>query len=762
VISLKVRSVETPRPGPAGAELFFAAALPCYVLYVRTLAPTVTSEDSGELITAAYTLGIAHPPGYPLWCILGKLSSLIPLGNVAWRVSLLSAVLGAASVGLLALIAYRFVRNGWIALLAAYLFGVTRDFWGQSVVAEVYTLNVFFVLFLLWLILRFEDALKTRWLYLLAFAVGLGLTSHSTIGPLAAIFFGWVFLRHLYLFLRPILMVNLAASFLLGLSVILYLPIRSATDPVMDWGKPETISAMLEHFLRKQYAAAKLPRERTVLGQLTLVYHFLGSFALQFTPPVAALAVLGAAENWRREKKTFVLLALLFGLTTYGFMWLLNYPPDRENLHLTRVFFLPAYAVAAVWIAVAMARIAEWAKARFPELPRSRTFALASAGALMVLAPVAFHFEANDQSQNYLAEDWGRNILHSLKPNSIILPSADHSTFPLIYLQTVEGLRKDVVIGDKYGYIEDRVFRDLFKGKDPPRVAPPLGAGPHEKQRYLIERSGKPVYLTTKTQIEGLESHELVTWGLIFEAAAKGTKPDEAAHRRLWDRFRFHPGQIERRPGDFSQDLILSDYHYARARHALLFGRFDEATAALRRSEEYGFGIKEIHNNLGGTLAEAGKAEQALPFLRNALAVDPDYDMATRNMANALFSLKRYREGLPYFERMMKLDPENPLPHLGKARMHKERGELASAYFEYLPVLERDPQSEPLREEVLQVATAIFGKDSPLTQLVAEKPKRPRMRDPDDEFGAAEPRALSPPLATPIDPLSVIQDVLKR
>lgn len=89
MIILKVRPVEGPRPGPSGSELFFAAALPSYILYVRTLAPTVTSEDSGELITAAYTLGIAHPPGYPLWCILGKLFSLIPLGNVAWRVNLL-------------------------------------------------------------------------------------------------------------------------------------------------------------------------------------------------------------------------------------------------------------------------------------------------------------------------------------------------------------------------------------------------------------------------------------------------------------------------------------------------------------------------------------------------------------------------------------------------------------------------------------------------------------------------------------------------
>jgi hypothetical protein len=324
VISFRIRTAEEPRPGPSGGRLFAVAFLASLVLYVSTMAPTVTSEDSGELITAAYTLGIAHPPGYPLWCILGKLFTFIPLGSVAWRVNLLSAVLGAVSVGLLALVTDRFARHGRLALTAALLFAVGRDFWSQCVIAEVYTLNVLFIVLLLWLLLRFEDALKLRWLYLAVFRVGLGLTAHSTMGPLAVLFLAWLFLRHLYLFLRPLLLVNLLAAFLLGLSVILYLPIRSATDPVMDWGKPESLSAMLDHFLRRQYQAAEEPAPRTVLGQATLVYHFLGSFALQFTPPVAALAAVGAWLNARRKRKTFILSALLFVSTTYGFMWLLN------------------------------------------------------------------------------------------------------------------------------------------------------------------------------------------------------------------------------------------------------------------------------------------------------------------------------------------------------------------------------------------------------------------------------------------------------
>ncbi|NJL71573.1 MAG: DUF2723 domain-containing protein [Candidatus Competibacteraceae bacterium] len=72
-----------------------------FAVYWFTLAPTVSGEDSGELIIAAHTLGVAHPSGYPLWCLLGKLFTFIPFGSIAWRVNLLSAVFGALTVGLL-------------------------------------------------------------------------------------------------------------------------------------------------------------------------------------------------------------------------------------------------------------------------------------------------------------------------------------------------------------------------------------------------------------------------------------------------------------------------------------------------------------------------------------------------------------------------------------------------------------------------------------------------------------------------------------
>jgi len=714
-------------------RLFFASALPAFCLYLATLSPTVTAEDSGELITAAYTLGIAHPPGYPLWCMLGKLFTYIPFGTVAWRVNLLSAVLGAGAIGVLSLITFRFTRSFCLSLIGALLYAVTGDFWSQCVITEVYTLTILFVLLLIFLVLRYEDTWKRRWLYVAAFVLGLSLTSHSTLGPLAVVFFGWVFVRHLSLWKKPVTLANLLAAFLLGFAVVLYLPIRSSAEPVMNWGNPESLSSAIDHFFRRQYTDTSVPRERTVLGQATLIWRFLDVYAAQFTPVIAALAVIGIFENLRRERSSLILFAILFGMTSYGFIWLLNYPPDRENLYLTRVFFLPAHAVSAIWITMALQAIVEWLSKRFSEVPRPLKLSRAIVGTSIVLLPAIFHFASNDLHDDYLAEDWGRNILESLKPDAIIIPSADHSTFPLIYLQTVEEVRPDVIIADKYGYIEDRAFKDLFRGKNPPRTSPPWNGSPEEKQRYLIQEAGRPVYVTTKMSIPGLDTHEFVTSGLVFEAVRKGTRPKEEEHREIWGRIRFRPGSLERVHGDFSTDLVLSDYHYARGRYAILFKHEVEALHELRMAESHGFGIKEIHNNLGGTIAEAGKPELALPFLMNALAVEPDYDLAIRNTANALFALKRFREGIPYFEKSMEVEPRNPLYHVGKARGLKEMAKYLDAFLAYYRALDIDSRSTDLLKEVQEFAVWAFGKESPQAQLVAERPKRPLPRFQDGE-----------------------------
>jgi len=162
--------------------------------YVRTLAPGLLYGDSAEFQTLSATLGVAHPSGYAIYLLLTKIFTWLPLQNSAWRVNLLSAVMGAlALVGVYFLIRQlTSSRSG--AILGALILGMGRTFWSQAVIAEVYTLAAFTVAVVLLLLYTWQvdPPHRTRWLFLAAFLVGLSL--HITavvIAPAMALFACW-------------------------------------------------------------------------------------------------------------------------------------------------------------------------------------------------------------------------------------------------------------------------------------------------------------------------------------------------------------------------------------------------------------------------------------------------------------------------------------------------------------------------------------------------------------------------------------------
>ncbi|MFQ5812546.1 MAG: DUF2723 domain-containing protein, partial [Anaerolineae bacterium] len=153
-----------------------------FIVYLNTLSPTLGEADSFEFQVVSYTLGVAHPTGYPLYILLGKLFTLLPIGNVAYRVNLVSPLFASLAVVCLYLCLVHLTRHRATSLLAALTFAFSRTFWSQAVIAEVYTLNAFFVALMLYLLLRRKT---DTWKLLTAFVYGLSLTNHLTMALLA-------------------------------------------------------------------------------------------------------------------------------------------------------------------------------------------------------------------------------------------------------------------------------------------------------------------------------------------------------------------------------------------------------------------------------------------------------------------------------------------------------------------------------------------------------------------------------------------------
>ena len=225
----------TRRPAREGLLPLLVFLLPLAV-YPRTMAPTVCSHDSAELVTGAWTLGIVHPPGCPAYLLLARVFCFMPFGDPAWRVNLLSAVSAAAAVTFAYLLARRWGCPAGLAVAGAWWFAFSRAFWPWALVAELYAPSTCLAAAVLWLVFRWTDEHRRRDLWLAGGIFGAGLGVHTSLVLLLPAL-AWLVLtdptrsrRRPSQMAGPVLLGMLSA-----LAVFLYLPLRHGAAPAADW-----------------------------------------------------------------------------------------------------------------------------------------------------------------------------------------------------------------------------------------------------------------------------------------------------------------------------------------------------------------------------------------------------------------------------------------------------------------------------------------------------------------------------------------------
>ncbi len=419
-----------------------AAVALVLAVYWRTLAPTVTLEDSGSFIAAAYTLGVAHPPGYPLWCLLAHGFTWLPLGTVAWRVNLFSAVCAAAAAWMLYLTAWRLTRSRPAALAALLALAFSGIFWSQALIAEVYTLNALLCGCALYCAVRWRQSGGRGWLYGLALTAGLGLANHPTFG-LAGLAPGvWAAWRHWRMLLRPRLLAACMALGLAGLSVYAYLPWRARAQPPVNWGNPVTWRAAMNHALRRAYYTEPERIRYAGAWRDTAQYMAAGmSAAGESAAWPAAIIALGGWAVWTRRRGDLagMTLAAVF-LNIVVLNLLLRGTAAPDEIYARRVFYIPAQMMLALWLAPAVRRC-------LAVIRRRRLAARRWAAAVCGLAPLlilAAHWPENDRSQDTLARNFALDIMAAVPADAGLFFVHDEFLFPCLYLQTVENVRPDV------------------------------------------------------------------------------------------------------------------------------------------------------------------------------------------------------------------------------------------------------------------------------------------------------------------------------
>jgi len=470
------------------ASMVFLAAL---LLYSWTLAPTVTLVDSGELIVVAHGLGVAHPPGFPLWVLLAHLASLVPVGNVAMRVNFSSALFAAlASAMLTFVVAELMITASCLAaskrrkksaqqskkahdsgvghllvfapaLGAGLLMAFSRTLWFYATITEVYALNTLLILVILFLMLRWRRRIiadrrdigaamdaghatsaitgHDTFLYAAALVFGLALGVHHVTVALVLPALGVIVYRTEGLRFFTSRRLVLAALISVGalVAVYTYLPLAALRTPVINWGNPRSLQEIWWHITGRQYRVF-LSFTPKIMGEQFVEFcrMALREFGLSWLPLPQALALAGLVNAFKKDRTTFwFLLFIVIANLAYDLSY--EIAEDKD------AYYLPVFISIAIAAGFGLRWLIQRAVSK--SMPLGKRYLVATI--IVLLAPaIAFmgNWPFNNRRHYFIAHDYVENLFSAIEPNGLLLTLDWQVESPMFYAQEVEQRRRDV------------------------------------------------------------------------------------------------------------------------------------------------------------------------------------------------------------------------------------------------------------------------------------------------------------------------------
>jgi tetratricopeptide (TPR) repeat protein len=479
------RQVDAAAIPSSAAELLCAGAvfLAALLLFSWTLAPTVTLTDSGELVVVAQGLGVAHPPGFPLWAIVAHVVSLLPLGNVAVRINFSSALFAALACAVLTLVVAELMiaaayLSAWKrgaqrkkkvedssidrllvfapALGAGLLMAFSRTLWSYATIAEVYTLNTLLILIVFFLMLRWRRCIivarrekgaavtiHDSWLYAAAAVFGLALgVHHVTVGltlpALAVIVYRTQGLRF---FMSRRLVYAALISIAAMVAVYTYLPFAASRSPLINWGNPRSLQEIWWHITGRQYRVF-LSFTPTMMGGQFVEFcrMLLREFGPAWLPLPLALAFAGFATAYRQDRTTFwFLLFIVIANLAYDLSY--EIAEDKD------AYYLPVFVSIALGAGFGIRWLIQMTAVKSMSFGTSCGVA---AIAVLLASATAFagNWPFNNRRHCFIAHDYVENLLSTVEPNGLLLTQDWQVASPMFYAQQIEQRRRDVKVVD--------------------------------------------------------------------------------------------------------------------------------------------------------------------------------------------------------------------------------------------------------------------------------------------------------------------------
>lgn len=621
------------------------------LVYFFTLTNTVFGGDSGDLVSAIITGGFPHPPGYPLYTILGIFFNHLPINSLspAGKATLISTLATIFSLTLLWLlikmIAGKKHFNKFLSLLIILTIGFNYVVWLYAVVPEVFPLNTLIVLLIFYLFLKYYKRGKKQYLYLSLLFLGLGFSHHHLFILIIPSLIYLIYKRKQLMVLNLRQWITSIFFFVVGLLPLYYLVYAYKAGGEIIWGETNTLKGFISVFLRKRYGTfvpgdfiTNIPEHRFL--QLKNLFLFTKN---DFSSFGILLLIFGLIFFFKQKSSLLrtYLTAVLINIFFFGpfFLFYANFPLGSNFLFgTTERFFHPYYFFLSLFLYFGLYQFLLIIKfiinqlVHHPVIKKVSYYLLIGvlviypAGFLMKNFPFIYALK-NDQT----AENLGRDVLNNAKDNSIIILSTDTLLFNTQYVYYSQPrLRKNKIIihGSKiYFNYYPKVIRQFYPQvrliKQKKDLNPLEQFIKDNKNRFLI-------YANQKYPLRKLTDYQWVPQGLLYRLEKKdqvSSVNNQKAINVFWkNAYNKDLNPKETKFKNFFTSDILRVYsiaHQNSGYYFLTIGNLNQAEKHIKRAQHLQPNDPDVFYLWSVLLTKKGFCRKAEISIVNALKKQP-------------------------------------------------------------------------------------------------------------------------------------------
>lgn len=631
------------------------------------MSPTITGFDSGDMITAAAIKGVAHPPGYPLYTMIGYLFSQVPIGSsIVWRLNLFSALTHAITIGIMFLVYKKLTKNTVVSAVSSLVLAFSYTFWLYSDFAEVFPLNDLFISLFLLVFLKWDEKNVRKGnnlLLLLSFLTGLSLTHHHTIILIYPLIFFYIYKKtRKFIFRDWKYLIKLVFVFLLGLLPYLYVPIAALQNPPINWENASTLNGFIRLVTRAAYGTFRahylsdVPIGFGRLPQINLYLEFLKS---DFNYLGIILGIIGFFGLLRRKKNLALLFLGNFILSGPFFLFYANFPRNSAfSFGVVERFLIISYIFFSIFIAygilTATVLINLLAK-KINFLVRHKKVVFLLASFVFILFPESLilkNWEQLNLSNKYTGQYHAEDILSTVDKNGIVILTDDTAAFNVQYLMFVEKQRPDVLLfTPAYIRYPDKV--EMIK-KNFPNLYIPTSGTEYEMAMEFLEKNSQKIPIYGFNFSDPVKGKKWQPEGLLMKLYDENEKPTPEMIQRnekIWNSYKNTTDNLLNTKGN----LLLEHFR-----------------------DVYNIG----HYNTGIMYIEANDYDLAINHLKEAILLKPSNLQAGLALGTAYGKKGDCNTAVGIFESIIKAQPGVTEGYQDLAAVEKQCGQtdLAEKY----------------------------------------------------------------------------------